>query len=181
VKTVLCILCLIWCAETKAQSIPAIYLAEQQEKGFLNSKSQYLRLQSLLNEYKLSTGKDLQKSPTVYFLEEFAVVAYSTVIIWTKTDTIFNQLDVISRFSDKNYAQAKPHNFQHIQNPNKKHFLSLMDFVSKTSVANLTEEIKKKEIPPGKLLDGSVYSLYIFNKKGRNYRANIYFFSDLAL
>jgi hypothetical protein len=180
-KAVFFVLCLIWCVEIKAQSIPAIYLAAQQKQGLPNSKNQYLRFQNLLNDYKINTGKDLQQSSTVYFLEEFAVVAYSTVIIWTKTDTIFNQVKVISRFSDKNYAQAKPLNFNDSLNISKKHFLSLMDFVSKTSVLNLAEEIKKKEIPPGKLLDGSLYSLYIFNKKGRNYRANNYFFSDLAL
>lgn len=177
-KTLLLILSLVWCLEIKAQNIPDIYLQAQKKHGIVNAKNQYLRLQSLLNNYRTN----LQQAPTIYFLEENAIAPNSSVIIiWTKTDTIFNRIDLISRYNDANYAQAKPLNFQNIQNNNKKLLLSLMDFVSKTSVLNLTEEIKKKKIPSGTLLDGSDYTLYIFNKKDQYYYANNYFFSDLAL
>lgn len=181
-KNILFILSIIVCSEIKAQNISDAYLQAQKDHGIAHAKNQYLRLQNLFNDYATKTGKNLQKASTLYFLEENAIASNSSiVIIWTKTDTIFNKIDLISRFNNTNYSEAKPLNFHDIQNNSKEIFLSLMDFVSKTQKVNLMQEIKKKTIPPGTLLDGSNYTLYIFNKKGRYYHTNQYFFTDLTL
>lgn len=188
----------------KAQKISEAYLQAQKDFGLVQhrdfvaklstqkdttkefsfrnnrAKNQTERLKSLLIDYQLKTGKNLENASTLYFLEENAISANSSItIIWTKKDTIFNKVDLIKRFNDTNHLHTKASEFNASQNTQKDYFIVLMNLISKTKKVNLTEEIKKRVTPIENYLDGANYILYIFKKKGKHYLISEYTFTNL--